>query len=58
MTSTFEGFGLVLPEAMQHGCVPMAFNSYAAVRDLVIPGETGILAPPLTRRNTRASSSA
>ena len=46
MTSTFEGFGLVLPEAMQHGCVPMAFNSYAAVRDLVIPGETGILAPP------------
>lgn len=24
----------------------MAFNSYAAVRDLVIPGETGILAPP------------
>ncbi|WP_418386088.1 glycosyltransferase, partial [Akkermansia sp.] len=46
MTSTFEGFGLVLPEAMQHGCVPMAFNSYAAVRDLVIPGKTGILAPP------------
>lgn len=46
MTSTFEGFGLVLPEAMQHGCVPMAFNSYAAVRDLVIPGKTGILVPP------------
>lgn len=46
LASTFEGFGLVLPEAMQHGCVPMAFNSYAAVRDLVIPDRTGILVPP------------
>lgn len=46
LASTFEGFGLVLPEAMQHGCVPMAFNSYAAVRDLVIPDRTGILVRP------------
>lgn len=28
LTSTFEGFGLVLAEAMQHGCVPLAFDSY------------------------------
>lgn len=46
LASTFEGFGLVLPEAMQHGCVPMAFNSYAAVRDLILPDRTGILVQP------------
>lgn len=46
MTSTFEGFGLVLPEAMQHGCIPMAFESFAAVRDIIEPDRTGILVPP------------
>lgn len=46
LASTFEGFGLVLPEAMQHGCVPMAFNSYAAARDLILPDRTGILVRP------------
>lgn len=46
MTSTFEGFGLVLVEAMQHGCVPLAFNSYPAVRDIISHGENGILIPP------------
>lgn len=46
MTSTFEGFGLVLVEAMQHGCVPVAFDSYPAVRDIISRGENGILIPP------------
>lgn len=46
MTSTFEGFGLVLVEAMQHGCVPIAFDSYPAVRDIISHGENGILIPP------------
>ena len=27
MTSSFEGWGLVLTEAMANGCIPMAFNS-------------------------------
>lgn len=46
MTSTFEGFGMVLIEAMQYGCVPMAFDSYPAVRDIILPGRTGLLIPP------------
>ena len=35
MTSNFEGFGMVLLEAMNNGCVPMAFNSFASIRDLI-----------------------
>lgn len=46
MTSTFEGFGMVLIEGMQHGCVPMAFESFTAVRDIIDPDRTGILVPP------------
>lgn len=40
-----EGWGLVLVEAMAHGCVPVAFESYSAVFDIVDDGETGFLVP-------------
>ena len=35
MTSNFEGFGMVLIEAMSKGCVPIAFNSFAALHDII-----------------------
>lgn len=41
MTSIFEGFPMVLTEAMQHGCVPMAFNSFPAVYDIISSGHDG-----------------
>lgn len=47
MTSTWETFGLVLIEAMNYGCVPMAFNSYAAATDIIDDNENGILIPPV-----------
>lgn len=43
MTSAFEGFGMVLVEAAAFGCVPVAFDSYAAVRDIIDDGENGVL---------------
>jgi glycosyltransferase involved in cell wall biosynthesis len=43
MTSIYEGFGLVLTEAMQHGVVPMAFNSYRSVKDIIDDNINGIL---------------
>ena len=41
MTSIFEGFPMCLTEAMQFGCVPIAFDSFSAVYDIIKPGETG-----------------
>lgn len=35
MTSTTEGWGMVLTEAMAHGVIPMAFDSFLAVRDII-----------------------
>lgn len=46
LTSSFEGFGMCLVEAQQYGCIPVAFDSYAAVREITQEGEAGILVPP------------
>lgn len=43
MTSTIEGFGMVLTEAMQHGVVPIAFNSYDALKDIVTDLRDGVI---------------
>jgi glycosyltransferase involved in cell wall biosynthesis len=43
MTSDYEGFGLVLPEAMHFGVVPITFFNWASLNDIILDGETGIL---------------
>lgn len=46
MTSLFEGFGLVLTEAMHYGVVPLAFNSYANVGDIIDDKVNGFIISP------------
>ncbi|MGN0883802.1 MAG: glycosyltransferase [Candidatus Spyradosoma sp.] len=46
LTSSFEGFGLVLVEASAFGCVPVAFNSYLSAEDIIKTGENGFLVHP------------
>lgn len=43
--SRFEGWGLVLIEAMAKGCVPVAFDSYSSVHDIVQDNVNGIIVP-------------
>lgn len=45
MTSRVEGWGLTLTEAMQTGAVPIAFDAYTAVHDIIEDGKTGIIVP-------------
>ena len=45
MTSAYEGFPNVLVEAAAFGCVPAAFDSFAAVHDIIADGENGALVP-------------
>lgn len=42
-----EGFGMVLIEAMSFGCVPVAFNSSRAYRDIISSGKDGIIVPDM-----------
>lgn len=48
MTSDYEGFPMVLTEAMQFGCIPISYDSFEAVRDVVDNNDTGILIPPFS----------
>lgn len=44
-TSVTEGWGLVLVEARQYGCIPLAFDSYASVHDIIENGKNGYIVP-------------
>lgn len=46
VTSSYEGFSLVIQEAQSDGAVPVVYNSYEAVADLVEDGVTGLLVKP------------
>ena len=43
MTSVSESWGLTLTEAQQFGVVPVAFNTYASLTDIVTDEEDGII---------------
>jgi glycosyltransferase involved in cell wall biosynthesis len=49
MTSIFEGWGLVLTEAMAYGVVPIAFNSYASASEIIDHGRNGFLIKPFDK---------
>lgn len=43
MPSLYEGLSLSMLEAQAYGCVPIAYDSYASLKDIVKPGETGVI---------------
>ena len=43
LTSDYEGFGLVIAEAMKLGVVPVIYNSYESAKDLITNGYNGVL---------------
>jgi glycosyltransferase involved in cell wall biosynthesis len=44
-SSSSEGWGMVLVEAQINACVPVAFQSYSAITDIILDNENGILVP-------------
>lgn len=45
LTSEYEGFPLVLAECMSFGVIPVVYDSYAAVRDIIDNGKDGVVIP-------------
>lgn len=45
LTSEYEGFPLVLAECMSFGVVPVVYDSYSAVRDIIDDGKDGVVIP-------------
>ena len=50
MTSSYEGFGMVLVEGMQYGCVPFAYNSYVSLSDIIDDGVNGFKIAPFDEK--------
>lgn len=46
LTSSSEGFANVLVEAQNYGCIPIAFDSYSALKDIISNGYNGYVIPP------------
>ena len=42
MTSAYEGWGITLTEAQQMGVVPIAFDSYSSLHDIIEDGKNGV----------------
>lgn len=51
LTSANESFGMVLIEAMRYGVVPIAFDSYASVKDIIRNGVDGMIVKPFNLQN-------
>lgn len=46
LSSNYEGFPMVLLEAMSMKCVPIVFDSFGAAREIIKNGENGFLVKP------------
>lgn len=43
MTSLFEGFSLTIVESMQKGCVPIVYDTFSSLKDVVPSDEVGFV---------------
>ena len=43
LTSSFEGFPMVLPEAQSYGCVPVSFDCATAISSIIDSGTDGLI---------------
>lgn len=50
LTSTHEGMPMVINEALAYGCIPVAFNSFHAAKEMIPNDETGRLVPSFNLR--------
>ncbi len=49
LTSNCEGFGMVLVEAQYRGCVPVAYDSFGSLEDIIDDGDNGVRIAPFDK---------
>lgn len=50
MTSSFEGWPMTLFECLQYECIPIVFNSFSSLLDIVDDGENGFIVKNLDEK--------
>ena len=51
LTSSYEGFGMVITESMQNNVIPIVYHSYESVTDIIENNTTGFLIEPFKTKN-------
>lgn len=51
MTSLFEGTPMVITEAMQYGCVPIAYDTFSALHNMINNGKNGFIISPFDTKS-------
>lgn len=46
LPSTYEGWGMILTESMNYGCIPCAFDTYESLHDIIDNDVNGIIEKP------------
>lgn len=49
LCSKMEGWGMILVEAMQYGCIPISLDSYSSLRDIIDDEINGFIIPKEAR---------
>lgn len=49
LSSSTEGFGMVLIEAMKYQCIPIAYDSFSALSDIIVNNINGYSIPPFKK---------
>ena len=50
MTSSSEGFPMVILEALMYGCIPIVYNSFSSLDEIIIDGVNGYKIPAFNKR--------
>lgn len=50
MTSSTEGWGMVLVEAQMFGCIPIAYDSYSSLGDIITDNVNGFKIAPFNKK--------
>ena len=50
MTSSTEGWGMVLVEAQMFGCIPIAYNSYSSLTEIITDDVNGYTIPAFNKK--------
>jgi len=51
MTSRYEGYPMTILEAMQNGCVPIAYDTFTPIHDMIDDRRSGVIIPPYREKD-------
>lgn len=50
MTSLYEGWPMVLTEAMAYGCIPIVYDTFQSLHDIITDGQNGFIITPFKKK--------